>query len=51
MHPRNSICTDEIFKEIQNYNFPSKLKFDNISIIEQVNGKKWTVLEEYILKN
>jgi len=51
MHPRNSTCTDEIFDTILNLTFPTKLRFDKISLIEQTLGEKWNVLEEYKLEN
>lgn len=47
MHPRNSTCTDNIFKEIEKVRFPTKLKFKKISLIEQVNGGKWKILEDF----
>ncbi len=46
MHPRNSTCTDEIFEIIQNTNFPTVLKFDKISLIEQTNGEKWKISKQ-----
>lgn len=46
IHPRNSSCTDEIFEEIQNLHFPSKIVFTRISLIEQIDGGKWSVLQE-----
>ncbi len=51
LHPRNSICTDEIFKIIQKTNLPSSLTFDNISFIEQVDGGKWQTLKVYKLRD
>lgn len=50
MHPRNSTCTDKIFKEIQKANFPASLRFDIVSLIEQVEGGQWKPLEKYTLK-
>lgn len=50
MHPRNSICTDELFKELEKYNFPSVIEFDTISLIEQEMGKQWNILKEFRLK-
>ena len=50
MHPRNATCTDEIFKEIQNYNLPNTIKFSKISLIEQEMGQKWRILKEFELK-
>jgi 2'-5' RNA ligase len=51
MHPRNSICTDEIFKTIQEFNLPTSLTFNNISFIEQVDGGQWRTLKIYKLKD
>lgn len=50
MHPRNSACTDKLFEIIQHKNFPSTLKFDKISIIEQTNGENWNSVQVYKLK-
>lgn len=50
MHPRNSNCTDEIFEEIQKLHFPSKIVFTRISLIEQIDGGKWSVLQEFSSK-
>lgn len=47
MHPRNSTCTNEIFKQITERTFPTKLEFSKISLIEQKNGGKWKVLQEF----
>jgi 2'-5' RNA ligase len=51
MHPRNSTCTDNIFKEVARINLPTTLKFSTISLIEQENGGKWKVLQELDLKD
>ncbi|WP_445737605.1 2'-5' RNA ligase family protein [Mariniflexile sp.] len=51
MHPGNSTCTNETFKIIQNTNFPAILKLDKINLIEQTNGDKWSILQEYKLNN
>ncbi|WP_435353836.1 2'-5' RNA ligase family protein [Emticicia sp. SJ17W-69] len=48
MHPRNSSCTDEIFNKINQISFPQRIKFHKISLIEQENGGKWRILEEFI---
>jgi hypothetical protein len=50
MHPRNSTCTDFIFSEIEKQSLPAKLEFATISLIEQENGGKWRVLQEFELK-
>ena len=49
MHPRNSICTNEIFAEIENANLPKRLNFNKISLIEQINGRQWNILQEFEL--
>ena len=49
MHPRNSVCTDEIFRQIQQIEFPKTLAFSKISLIEQQDGNKWQVIEEFNL--
>ncbi|MBN8642210.1 MAG: hypothetical protein J0L86_10400 [Flavobacteriales bacterium] len=51
MHPRNSMCTPEIFKQIQQYQFPEQLFFDSIHLIEQENEGKWQVLAKFELLN
>lgn len=52
MHPRNSTCTDEKFERIENYSLPNELELEKISLIEQKNGGKWNVLQEFnIVKN
>ncbi|MBX2845852.1 MAG: 2'-5' RNA ligase family protein [Saprospiraceae bacterium] len=47
MHPRNSTCTDDIFETIKTYDLPTELKFGKISLIEQSNGGKWKVLQQF----
>lgn len=51
MHPRNSICTEFIFKEINTLKFPDKIRFSKISLIEQALGEPWNILKEYELIN
>ena len=52
MHPRNSTCTDMIFSQIKNYKLPTELSLDTISLIEQTNEGRWTVVEQfYIIKS
>lgn len=50
MHPRNSICTDDIFEQIQKAKLPGMIKFRKISLIQQENGDKWNVLKEFALR-
>jgi hypothetical protein len=50
MHPRNSNCTDEIFREIKSVNLPTSLKFDAISLIEQIDGAQWQIKYQFNLK-
>lgn len=45
MHPRNSTCTDEIFAAICETKLPVQLHFTTISLIEQVNGGRWKILQ------
>jgi len=47
MHPRNSTCIDNIFNQIKQCKLPMELSFDKISLIEQKNGGRWTVMEEF----
>lgn len=49
MHPRNSTCTDTIFTQLMTYTFPDRLYFDTISLIEQRNGGKWNVVDQFKL--
>lgn len=49
IHPRNGNCTDEIFEEIKIIRLPNRLGFNKISLIEQVNGGKWHVLQAFEL--
>ncbi len=49
MHPRNSTCTDELFEYIRQQKLPIALEFDKICLIEQKNGGKWTVLNEFYI--
>ena len=51
MHPRNSTCTDPIFKAICSYVLPTKFEFGTISLIEQKNGGTWKVLREFSMLN
>lgn len=51
MHPRNSTCTDDIFRQIEKINFPTRLIFKRISLIEQENGAQWKILQEFDLIN
>lgn len=50
MHPRNATCTDELFEEIKKFSFPTRIVFTRISLIEQVDGGKWSVLQEFPIK-
>lgn len=51
MHPRNSTCTDNIFRQIEKINLPIKLKFKRISLIEQENGGQWKTLKNFEFRN
>ncbi|MBS1592599.1 MAG: 2'-5' RNA ligase family protein [Bacteroidetes bacterium] len=50
MHPRNSTCTDDIFRQIEKLNLPTKLEFKRISLIEQENGGQWKTLKDFEFK-
>lgn len=47
MHPRNSTCTDELFRQIKEFALPVMLDFDTISLIEQKPERPWMVLEQF----
>lgn len=49
MHPRNSICSDLEFAQIQKIVLPNAIKFRKISLIEQEAMGKWQVLREFEL--
>ncbi len=49
MHPGNSTCTDEIFNEINEVIFPASIIFNKVSLIEQVEGSKWEIIETFQL--
>lgn len=51
MHPRNSTCTDKIFKQVEEISLPSKLEFRQVSLIEQENGGKWKIIKKFDLKS
>jgi 2'-5' RNA ligase superfamily len=51
MHPRNSTCTNEIFKEVKDYNFPNKITFNKISLIQQEMGMPWKIVKVFELKS
>jgi hypothetical protein len=50
MHPRNSTCTDEVFTQVERMRLPTKLSFGTISLIEQKDGGKWKVLQEFSME-
>lgn len=49
LHPRNGSCTDNIFTQICKETFPTYITFDQISLIEQVDGGKWELLQVFNL--
>lgn len=51
MHPRNSTCNKKIFAEIKSQELPTELFFHKISLIEQKNGEKWNLVNEYNIMN
>ena len=51
IHPRNSNCNDETFEEIKLVNLPTCLMFDTVSLIEQLDGGKWQIINRFNLKS
>ena len=49
MHPRNSICTDDIFQQIIKINLPTIITFGKVSLIEQVEIEPWKIIQEFDL--
>ena len=49
LHPRNASCTDELYYQICKETFPTAIQFDQISLIEQVGGGKWEILQNFPL--
>jgi 2'-5' RNA ligase len=49
LHPRNATCTDALFAQVQNAVLPTQVTFDTISLIEQINGGTWHLLEQFVL--
>lgn len=47
MHPRNSTCSDEIFKQIKIYKLPHEIRFNQITLIEQVNKSPWKSINSF----
>lgn len=50
MHPKNATCTDEVFEIIQQTIFPQVFYFTEVSLIEQVNGGAWKMLDNFLLE-
>lgn len=44
IHPRNGICSDEIFNEITANLRPFQYTFREVALIEQVDGGAWTLI-------
>lgn len=51
MHPRNSTCTDNVFKHIEKIKLPTKFEFKSVSLIEQKDGAHWKILQQFELKD
>ncbi len=49
MHPRNSICDNEIFEEISDKKFPLDFTFNEISLIEQEKRGRWKLIKTFNL--
>lgn len=50
MHPRNSSCNEEIFNDVRKLALPTQISFEQVYLIEQINGGKWKVIEQFRLK-
>jgi len=51
MHPRSSTCTDALFEAIENTALPHRLTFRRISLIEQIDGSPWEILDAFQLSD
>lgn len=49
VHPRNATCTDATFAAIAARPLSVRLTFSTVSLIEQVDGGPWRVLEVFPL--
>jgi len=49
IHPRNGECTAEIFEEMKQYTFPTRLQFHRVSLIGQLGEGAWRLQEEFNL--
>lgn len=47
IHPRNGVCTEEIFAEIKRLLLPFEATFREVSLIEQHQGGPWKTLSRY----
>ena len=47
LHPRNSVCTDEIFAAIQQEKLPKQLSFHAVSLIQQTSGGVWVNVKNF----
>ena len=51
LHPRNATCTDDVFEQIGQYQFPRSVVFRHISWIRQLESSApWEVLRRFELK-
>ena len=50
MHPGNSSCTDGIFETITKASLATYLKFQTVSLIEQIDGGQWQTIRAFNLK-
>ncbi len=49
IHPRNGVCSDADFEIISSRIRPFEHTFDELSLIEQVNGGRWKVVDRFPL--
>lgn len=47
VHPRNGVCTDETFEEIQSACMHMAIHFRCVTLIEQIDGGPWRDLQSF----
>lgn len=50
MHPRNAVCTDDMFEQIQSIQLPRRLVFSTVSLIEQALHQPWKTLSQHAMR-
>ena len=49
IHPRNGYCNDDIAAQITKMALPKRVQCQNISLIEQLSGGKWCIIQQFDL--